>query len=153
MYIHRPSLSFIRSGCVEIDGHSLSSFGRLHRLIGMIPRRRCGHALIALGLCSYLIFSSTSCSSSTPGVSSRPPAPVGPITTASTTPQRPAPESVTLASQDELITRAEASVDRAENDEAENARLIVERLHRIMLHGSRTERPIATLLLSMAYDH
>lgn len=75
------------------------------------------------------------------------------ITTARTIPQRPAPESVSLARYDELITKAEASVERTEQAEAENARLIVERLHRIMLQGSRTEKPIATLLLSMAYDH
>jgi hypothetical protein len=77
---------------------------------------------------------------------------VGSIPTAST-PPRPAPEPVSLARHDELITSAEANIDRAEQAEAENARLIVERLHRIMLHGSRTEKPIATLLLSIAYDH
>src|SRR5690349_11826748 len=144
MFIHGPSLSFIRSGCVEIDGRSLSSFGRLQRLISMVHRRLCRHALIALGLCSCLIFSSTSCSSSTPGVSSRPAAPVAPILTASAPPQRSSPEPVSLARQDELITNAEASFDRAEQAEAETARLIVERLQRVMLQGSKTEKPVAT---------
>jgi hypothetical protein len=67
-------------------------------------------------------------------------------------PQRPAPESMSLARYDELIAKAEASVERTSQAEAEDARLIVERLHRIMLQGSKTEKQIATLLLSMAYD-